>query len=117
MKKAKVFKLIMAIVLVIISILFIMINSNKISRKIMGTWTTDGITIYKFEKHKSGTLVLPLAEYKFKYSIKDNILSIDFENEKVTDSEYEISFEGDNLILKNTNKTMDPFVFSRYNDK
>ena len=116
MKKVKVLRLTVAIVLVVISILvIIIISNNKLSHKILGAWTTDGVTVYKFEKYKSGVLALPHAEYKFKYKVKDNILSIDFKDERVTDSSYEISIDGDNLILKNTNKTMDPFIFIRYN--
>ena len=81
--------------------------------RLIGTWTTDGVTVYEFESKSQGKMKLPSAEYKFTYVLNDNKMYIDFESDKATDSNYEYSFEGDKLILKGINATTGTYTFSR----
>ena len=64
-----------------------------------GLWDIDGYTKYEFDGKGNGKLIIPSNEYIFTYTIKDNIISIDFENEKTIDSEYEYIINKDKLEL------------------
>lgn len=97
------------LVILFLSVHFILINKSKDS-KIIGTWTTDGNTIYEFKKGGIGTLILPLSKYKFAYEIEEDKISIDFENNELIDSEYTFSFDNNRLILKGSRGT---FTFTK----
>ena len=66
----------------------------KLKKQLLGSWTTDGYTVYEFYEEGEGALKIPMADYVFSYTIDENKVSIDFENEKSIDSDYEFSFEG-----------------------
>lgn len=110
------------IVLICIILLFLVLHSCVFSSKkektndntIVGTWTTDGVTVYKFNKDSTGALVVPLGNYDFIYEIKNDSLFIDFTSEKSIDSKYTYHFEDDKLILKGSNGE---FTFSRIDEK
>ena len=92
------------IVIVIIAIIILLLGLNKTSKQsIIGTWTTDGVTIYKFNKNNTGSLIVSLKEYEFTYKINDDTLEIDFKNEKSEDSKYKYTFEDNKLILNGDN--------------
>ena len=119
MKKNKYKKIIniLTIILIILIVITLCIsisikkkNKNDVKETIIGKWTTDEVTVYQFNKDNTGMLIVPLSEYKFTYKIKDNKLSIDFQNEKSEDSEYTYSLEKNKLILKGQNGT---FTFKR----
>ena len=82
------------LILIVLCLIIVLLLGKKDSPKksIIGTWTTDGVTIYKFNKDKTGALVVPLHEYKFNYVLKDDTLSIDFENENSEDTTYTYHF-------------------------
>ncbi len=111
--------LIIAIALLICAIIFApklkeAQTQNKMERSLIGTWTTDGYTIYSFEKNGRGALKLPTEEYPFKYIIHTNKLYIDFENEKSMDLNYEYSFdENGKLVLKGIKESFGVYVFNR----
>ena len=100
-----------------ISIMMLIISSfidrSNLSDKFVGKWTTDGVTIYEFKKDNTGTLILPLSNYKFSYKVEKDKLFIDFENEKSIDSKYTYSFDNGKLVLKGSNGK---FVFKRRDD-
>lgn len=50
-------------------------------------------------------MVLPSAEYKFSYSVTDNILHIDFKYEGAKDAQYTFCVDGDTLTLEGGNAT------------
>lgn len=106
--KIKILILVLIVITIIGVILFITRN------KFVGTWTTDGVTVYKFNKDNTGYLIVPLSEYKFTYKIKKNKLYIDFENETSEDSEYEYTFNKEKMILKGKYGT---FEFTKKNEK
>ena len=109
--KKKVLIIGIALLIVLIGLLAIIL-ANKFSknREFIGSWTTDGVTVYQFKRNYKGSLVVPLGEYPFTYEINGDKIFIDFENEKSTDSEFTYSFEDDKLILKGVNGT---FTFTR----
>ncbi len=95
--------IIVTIILIIVFVIIInkMFFSNK--SKLIGSWTTDNNTIYEFYKNNTGKLIVSLSEYDFKYSLKNNILYIDFINEKSEDTKYKYNFSNKKLVLKNKN--------------
>ena len=114
MKKKFKKKLILTIIIVIVLIVIVIVKFTlNDSKRIIGLWTTDGVTVYEFNKDNTGTLILPLSKYKFTYKIEKKKLYIDFENEKSEDSEYEYSFSKKKLILNGDNGT---YIFSRKED-
>ena len=106
--------IILCIILIIIIAIFIcsfkFTKKKEGTNKLIGEWTTDNITIYKFNKNNTGVLIVPLSEYKFSYKIEKIILSIDFEDDKYEDTKYKYSFEDSKLILKGNNGK---FVFKK----
>lgn len=64
-----------------------------------GTWSLDGVTVYRFDGEGNGSLDLPLSTYPFKYEITDNSISIDFESESARDVTYRFSVRDDKLVL------------------
>lgn len=104
------------ILIIIICIILLLPKINKTSsttNKIVGTWTTDNVTKYEFNKDNTGKLITSLNSYEFTYEIKDNNLSIDFKNEKSEDSKYAYKFDNDKLILEGDNGK---FTFSKIKD-
>ena len=89
-------------------------NTNNPKKTIIGTWTTDGVTKYRFDKNNKGALIVSLGEYEFTYKIEDDKLDIDFKNERAKDAKYTYTFEDDKLILEGENGK---FTFERYNEK
>lgn len=104
------------ILIIIICIILLLPKINKTSSttdKIVGTWTTDNVTKYEFNKDNTGKLITSLNSYEFTYEIKDDSLSIDFKNEKSEDSKYTYKFDNDKLILEGDNGK---FTFSKIKD-
>ena len=113
MKKIKIKNIIIIFIVIIILIIALLIFKKITKNPLIGTWTTDGITVYQFKNKNTGSLIVPLSEYKFTYKIDGNKLYIDFENEKSNDSDYEYSFKDNKLILKGINKTSGTYVFKK----
>lgn len=88
-------------------------NNKNVDERLISSWTTDGITVYEFDKKGEGKLKLPSSEYKFTYTVNNNKLYIDFESDKATDSNYEYSFENDKLILKGIYSTAGTYTFTK----
>ena len=64
-----------------------------------GTWEFDGTTTYSFDGSGSSAMELPSISYDFTYTIDGNKLMIDYANESVRDSEYELTVDGNTLTL------------------
>lgn len=100
MKKFKIKKKVLIIGIIIIAIIAILLLISRITKNsFLGTWITDGGTIYEFKEKNVGVMKTSLSEYKFTYKIKDDVLSIDFEEENVIDTNYKYSFENNKCIL------------------
>lgn len=118
MKKMNKRKISFFIVIIIIIIIFLVKINPKEKEKIdvnpiIGSWESSGGTIYKFEENNNGTMVVPLADYKFIYEIKDTELSIDYNDENSNDVVYEYNIDNNNLILKGKKGT---FVLKKVNE-
>ena len=117
-KYSKKYIIIMIIIIVIIICIFVLgistqnRNKNK-TDEIIGTWTTDEVTVYEFDGKGNGKLILPSSQYNFTYTLNENIIHIDFESEKATDSDYIYSLDEGKLILNGTNTTAGTYTFTK----
>ena len=91
--------LLVLIIIVCSALILIFKGKNNINKKFVGTWTTDGVTVYEFKKDGTGALKVSLGDYEFEYEIKDDKLYIDFKSTKAEDSEYTYEFKDEKLIL------------------
>ena len=108
-KKVRIFiVMFLLLTIAVSSSLFLLSKTPK--AKIVGSWTTDGVTIYKFNRNNTGSLIVSLKEYDFKYKINKDTLEIDFKNEKSTDSKYTYTFKDKKLLLEGDNGS---FTFIR----
>lgn len=105
---------IILIIIIVICLIYTLPKAKKETNNIIGTWTTDNVTKYKFNKDNTGKLITSLNSYDFVYELKDDSLFIDFKNEKSTDSKYTYHFETDKLILEGENGK---FTFSKIKNK
>lgn len=98
MKKKMIIFIPICILLVVITIiLYKQIKSDELK----GLWSIDNYTKYEFDGKGKGKLIVPLNNYKFTYKIKNNIVSIDFENETSIDVNYEYKINKDELEIIN----------------
>ena len=67
--------------------------------KLQGTWIYDEHTKYEFDGMGNGCMYYNTLEYEYKYSILQNIVSLDFEDNVVHDCEYEFSVDNGKLKL------------------
>lgn len=117
-KKRKI-KIVVSVTIILISIILVLLiifisKENKQEKTaLIGTWTTDGITIYEFKSDGTGSLKVPSSEYEFEYKTEDNRLYINFENKDIKSSYYNYLFENDTLVLYSDNGTIDKYVFYR----
>ena len=104
MKKNK--KLISTIfIILLVIVVFTLIIVTKLHKSIVGTWISDGGTIYEFQKSNRGFMRTSIAEYKFTYKITGNIVSIDFEDSDLIDTDYEYQIENNKCIMKSNRGT------------
>lgn len=99
---------IIAIIALAIIILFI-VNKDKL----YGSWTTDGVTIYKFNGKGKGALITSLSRYEFNYKIKKNKLYIDFLSDKAKDASYEFSIDEDKLVVDGIDQTTGSYTMTK----
>lgn len=110
-KQNKKMLLIGIIIIVIIAVLIFLVFKLKNSKNIfLGTWQSEGGTIYEFKKNKEGVMKTSLSEYKFIYKIENNIISIDFDDKKAIDTDYEFSCKKDKCEMKSDRGT---FIFNK----
>lgn len=128
-KKSNMPKILFVLILIIIAIIIFFIvknkdnnndnNLNKTSNtttdNFKGNWTIDGISNYEFDGKGNGKLKLPKNEYSFKYTIENNEIYLDYEDEKATDSDYEYSFEDEKIVLKGIKDTTGTYELTKQN--
>ena len=89
-----------AILAVLILIIVLIVKGCSGGTDVLnGKWDLDGTTAYEFSGDGNGALLLPNVTYDFTYTIKDDQISIDYENESVRDGTYTFSVEEDKLTL------------------
>lgn len=96
--------IISAIVLALLILVIVLIckgcSNNDVNTELVGVWKYDQYTEYEFRDANSGCMCLDdNTHYEFTYSIKDNVLHIDFALDYVTDCQYTYTLEGDKLTL------------------
>lgn len=96
--------IISAIVLALLILIVVLIckgcSNDDMNTELVGVWKYDQYTEYAFKDANHGCMCLDdNTHYEFTYSIKDNILHIDFALDYVTDCQYTYSLEGDKLTL------------------
>lgn len=97
-------KWIIAIVIIVTIILiggsiFLFTSKNK-TDELNGLWDVDGNTKYEFDGKGQGKVIVANSKYEFTYTMKDNVVSVDFKNKESRDTEYEFKVSNDNLELK-----------------
>lgn len=112
-KTINVMKIIRFIVLIMIIASAVSFAINMHKDKLYGSWTTDGVTIYRFNGKGKGALVTSLSRYEFTYKIKKNNLYIDFLSDKAKDANYEFSVEKDKLIVKGIDQTKGSYTMTK----
>lgn len=102
--KGKVIAFIVVLVLFIIAIVALLTSK---SNPLVGKWKNDsGDTIYQFYKDNTGKLILRDGEYEYKYEIKDDKVSVNFENKASQDTEFTFKIEDKKLTLKSSYATV-----------
>ena len=71
-----------------------------------GTWTLDESTAYVFDGKGGGTLRLPMGSYAFSYTIEDNLVTLDFADESLSDASYSFLLGRDALTLDTNTGTV-----------
>ena len=66
---------------------------------LIGTWVYDQYTKYEFDGYGKGCMCLDNTHYEYSYEIKDNTLSMDFENEAVHDCSYTFNVKDNTLTM------------------
>ena len=110
-KKLDIRKIIIFII-IIIGIAVLINNINK-PKQIIGKWKLDDVTLYRFDKDKTGKLILPSTEYEFTYKIDSNRLSIDFKNDSIKDSNYKYEIKDNTLNLSGTDGTTGEYYLDK----
>ena len=72
---------------------------------IIGLWDIDGVTKYQFKKDGKGIMILPNESYSFIYKVKENEITIDFDDMIAKDATYEYHIAGN--TMKFISKTSD----------
>ena len=95
------------VMLAVLAVVFVL-SAAMVARGLLrhdalkGTWTLDESTAYVFDGKGGGTLRLPMGSYAFSYTIEDNIVTLDFADEALTDASYSFLL-GRNALTLDTN--------------
>ncbi len=74
------------------------------AEELIGTWTVDGVTTYQFKKNGSGSLILPNHKYAFRYTLKEDELTLKFSSKKIGEAVFTVSIDTETLILEKKGK-------------
>ena len=74
--------------------------SETVEADIIGFWTLDGTTNYRFEEDGIGALVLPEHEFSFSYTVEEDELTLEFEDAGIDPAVFTFTLEDDTLILQ-----------------
>lgn len=98
--------IVLALLVLVIAMIGKGCSNNNTNTELVGVWKYDQYTEYEFKDGNSGCMCLDNnTHYEFTYSIKGNILYIDFALDYVTDCQYTYSLNSDNLTLVGGNGT------------
>ena len=102
-----------AFVLILIVLIVLLFKSCSTDKRIIGTWDYDTVTVYRFDKNGKGALLLPNQSYTFTYSVEEDRLFVDFENERLTDHTYIFTVNGSKLTLAAEESAGTEYVLTR----
>ena len=89
-----------ALIVIVVVIALIVKGCSGRTDALAGTWDFDGTTTYEFDGNGTGAMVLPSISYDFTYTIDGNKLVIDYSNESVHDSTYELSVKNKEISVQ-----------------
>lgn len=100
-RKHKKNRLLPAVIILAVFVILtvVLLRSCRKGDALQGQWRIDEVTAYRFDGKGEGALVLPDLDFPFRYTIKKDILSIDFESESARDFSYTFRVDGDQLTL------------------
>lgn len=101
MKKSLWISLLIIIIVIIVIVIAIVNNRNEdeYNSNLNGTFIYNANVRYEFGEDGKGAMYDNGTEYRYNYSIEENILKLDFENENVRDATYTFNIENDILTL------------------
>ena len=102
-KKRNLFLALAVAILVSIVLLIVLLCrscSDGSEARITGTYSLDANTVYIFDSDDNGTLKTGTANYTFTYTVKDDVLFIDYATDALTDCEYTFTVDKDTLVLE-----------------
>ena len=88
---------VLAVAIMLVFILALRGCSSKPS--IEGRWNLDGTTVYEFYEDGKGALVLTTMSFEFDYTIVDDVISLNFTDDRATDVTYELYLTEEFLML------------------
>ena len=94
-KNVKIVLCLIIIAIIVIVLLFIPKNKDLL----LGSWVTDGGTVYTFEKDGIGSMNVTTFKYEFTYTKDETKISIDFKDDKVIDNVYTYTLEDNKLTI------------------
>lgn len=93
------FVVLVLIILVTVFLGIISINSKKELDTFTGTWIYDEYTKYEFDGKGNGCMCIEELHYEYTYTVKDNQLILDFNDNSVHDCTYIFSVKDDKLTI------------------
>lgn len=96
-KKRNIIICILVTAVIIGVVVLLILNSNK--NEFIGTWESEGGTIYTFNKNGNGNMKTSVSNYDFTYIIKEDVISIDFKDKKAVDTDYKYYFNKNKCTL------------------
>lgn len=111
----------LALMILLIVLLFIgQTGGNKELLELKGCWYYDEYTEYEFDGEGRGRMFFDKGKaFEYNYTVKDNIVYLDFELEYVTDCQYTYMVEGDTLTLiggKGTSEIDKEYVLTKLHE-
>ena len=117
-KSKQTFKIILIILIVLIIAIAVVVSIAIINNKNTNTTDNNSTNIlegtfiynenvkYEFNSNSKGAMYDNETKYQYTYSIEENTLKMDFENEAVHDATYTFNIENDTLTLIGGEGTM-----------
>ncbi len=81
-------------------------SKSTVNSEIEGVFIYDKNTQYVFGKDGTGTMKLDTSSYDYKYTIKGDVLFLDFESDGLSDCQYIFKLEGNVLTLEGKEGTI-----------
>ena len=86
---------------------------EKYPKQLLGSWSSDESTLYRFDEDGTGYLRTSVKDYIFTYSIVGNKLYINFVDESLSDSDYKMYIKDKTLKLTGINATSGEYTFNK----